>query len=295
MAYLEKTAINTFHTPPTLWVRIVDNTFCVIKRSCVGKFHDHLDGISSFIKFTYELEVDGRLPFLDVLVTRQHSGALTTTIYHKPTHTNRCLQFTSHHPRYHKLSVARSLHSRLNTHITNHKDYYVQSSHVKQTLALNGYPKKYFRGQRKTTDKSLPTRSFKSFNSIQGVPDKIQRVLNEVGVKVAMKPHLTIRKLLPFLKDPSDHSEKFCLVYQVPCRDCSFVYIGQTKRYLKSRLDEHKRAIKNQRPDFSALCEHSITKDHIISWREAKILELETDYGNDYPSKVGILMQNRMS
>ena len=108
--------------------------------------------------------------------------------------------------------------------------------------------------------------------------DKIQRVLNKVGVKVAMKPHLTIRKLLPSLKDPLDNREKSCLVYQVPCRDCSFVYIGQTKRDLESRLNEHKRAIKNLRPDLSALCEHSITMDHIISWTEAKILELETDY-----------------
>ena len=104
-------------------------------------------------------------------------------------------------------------------------------------------------------ENSLPTRSFESFTSIpyiQGVSDKIQRVLNEVGVKVAMKPHLTIRKFLPSLKDPLDNSEKSCLVYQVPCRDCSFVYIGQTKCDLKSRLDEHKRAIKNQRPDLSA-------------------------------------------
>ena len=229
MAYVEKTAINTFHTPPTLWVRFVDNTFCVIKRSCVGEFYDHLDGISSFIKFTYELKVNGRLPFLDVLVTCQHSGALSTTIYHKLTHTNRYLQFTSHHPRHHKLSVARSLHSRLNTHITDHTDYCVRSSHVKQTLALNGYPRKYFCGQRKTTDRSLPTRSFESFTSmpyIQGVSDKIQRVLNKVGVKVAVKPHLTIRKLLPSLKDLLDNCKKSCLVYQVPCRDCSFVYIG---------------------------------------------------------------------
>ena len=71
---------------------------------------------------------------------------------------------------------------------------------------------------------------------------------------------------------------KACLVYQVPCRDCSIVYIGQTKRDLKSRLDEHIRAIKNQRPDLSALCKHSITLDHIISRTETKILEMENDY-----------------
>ena len=49
-------------------------------------------------------------------------------------------------------------------------------------------------------------------------------------------------------------------------------------------LGEHKKALKNQRPDLSAVCKHSITMDHIISWTEAKILELETDY----PSKAGI-------
>ena len=204
MVYVEWTAINTLHTPPTFWVRCDDDTFCVIKRSCVGEFHDHLDGISSFIKFTYELEMDGRLPFMDVLVTRQLNGALTATIYHKLTHTNRYLQFTSHQPRHYKLSVSRSLHNRLNTYATDHTDYCVQSSHAKQTLALNGYPRKYFCGQRKITDRSLPIRSLESFTSIlciQGMSDKVQRVLNEVGVKVAMKPHLTIRKLLPSLKD----------------------------------------------------------------------------------------------
>ena len=157
----------------------------------------------------------------------------------------------------------------------------MQSLHVKQTLALNGYPRKYFCRQRKTTDRSLPSHSFKSFTSItyiQGLCDEIQSVLNEVGVKVAMKPHLTIRKLLPFLKKPVDNSEKSCLVYQVPCRDCSFVYIGQMKCDLKSRLDEHNRTIKNQLPDLSTLYKYSITKDHIISWTEAKILKLETDY-----------------
>ena len=120
----------------------------------------------------------------------------------------------------------------------------------------------YFCGQRKTTDRSLSTRSFESFTSIsyiQGVSDKIQRALNEIEVKVAIKPHLIMRKLFPSLKDFLDNSEKSCLVYQVPCRDCSFVYVGQTKHDLNSRLDEHKRAIKIQRPDLSALCVHSIT------------------------------------
>ena len=52
----------------------------------------------------------------------------------------------------------------------------------------------------------------------------------------------------------------------------------QTKRDLKSRLSEHKKAIEYQRPEKSALCEHSITLDHIIDRNEATILSTEKDY-----------------
>ena len=51
-----------------------------------------------------------------------------------------------------------------------------------------------------------------------------------------MKPIHTIGRILPSPKDSLTLEEKSCLVYQVPCFDCDFVYIGQTKRDLKSRL-----------------------------------------------------------
>ena len=57
-----------------------------------------------------------------------------------------------------------------------------------------------------------------------------------------MRPFVTIEKSLPFPKDPLDVNEITGTIYQVPCHDCPFVYIGQTKRDLKSRLSEHKRA-----------------------------------------------------
>ena len=88
--------------------------------------------------------------------------------------------------------------------------------------------------------------------------EKVRRVLNEAGVKVAVKfPH-TIRQILPSPKDPVTHDEKNCLMYQATCFDCDFVYIGQTKWDLKSRLAEHKLAIRNQEPEKSVLCEHFI-------------------------------------
>ena len=77
----------------------------------------------------------------------------------------------------------------------------MQSSHDKQTLALKQISEKIFYDQQKIIHRFLPTHFIELFTSIpyiQGVSNKI-RVLN--GAKVAMKPHLTIRKLLPSLKN----------------------------------------------------------------------------------------------
>ena len=128
---------------------------------------------------------------------------------------------------------------------------------MQHTLTLNGFPCKFSCLALKEKSRR-PTKSFKPFTSlpyIHGTTDKIQRVLNDVGVKVAINPFVTIGKSLPFPKDPLDVNEITGIIYKVLCHDCPFVYIGQTKRDLKSRLSEHKRAIKYQRPEKSTLCE----------------------------------------
>ena len=69
-----------------------------------------------------------------------------------------------------------------------------------------------------------------------------------------------------------------CIIYEIPCLDCNFVYIGQTKRGLKSRLAEHKRATLNQKPEQSALCVHAMEFEHNIDWINAKIEKVENNY-----------------
>ena len=45
-----------------------------------------------------------------------------------------------------------------------------------------------------------------------------------------MKPIRTIDQYLPSPQDPITSDEITCVVYEVPCKDCDFVYVGQTKR-----------------------------------------------------------------
>ena len=180
--------------------------------------------------------------------------------------------------------MANTLHNRAITHCTTSKDTYNETSNVLSILQLNGFPLRHSYPVPKTKHRNTPQRfeHFTTIPYIQGISDKIRRILNEAGLKVALKPCKTIGNLFSLPKDPIEAHEKSQLIYKVPCGDCDFVYIGQTKRDLKSRINEHKRAVKNQQPEKSALCEHLILFDHCINWNGAAVLK----YVNSYHSRL---------
>ena len=152
MAYVEKTALNTFHTPLTIWIRFVDDLFCTIKRSCVREFHDHqmayLPSSSSLMNLKWT--VDCHFWMFSSLV---NTMALSPLQFITSPHTEIATTFHT------TLDITNALLLAACTVDKHHTDYCMQSLHVKQTLALNGYPRKYFCCQRKATDK-VPSYSF---------------------------------------------------------------------------------------------------------------------------------------
>ena len=120
MEHIERQALTTFREPRRIWLCYVDEVFCVIKSSVIDDFHYHVSSVYPNIKFTLELEDNSSLAFLDVRVNRTVNCKFWTTIYHKPTDTDRYLQSDSHHPLHHKLAVARTLYHRIDSH---HQNY----------------------------------------------------------------------------------------------------------------------------------------------------------------------------
>lgn len=110
MEEIEETAIATAPHPPKWWFRCVDDSHTCLKKDQVDEFHQHLDSINPSIQFTLELEdTKGQgLPFLDTITTRRGTQ-LEVNVYRKPTHTDRYLDFNSHHPMCHKRSVVSTL------------------------------------------------------------------------------------------------------------------------------------------------------------------------------------------
>lgn len=71
---------------PKFWKRYVDDVFAIIRKEDLESTLNTLNGLHRNIKFTCEVEKDGKLPFLDLLITRTR-GSLQLEIYKKPTDT----------------------------------------------------------------------------------------------------------------------------------------------------------------------------------------------------------------
>ena len=108
MEEIEESAISNSSVPPKIWKRYVDDSFCIIGKDDVSSFHDTLNSIDTNISFTIETECNGKIAFLDTLVSRRN-GAIVVDVYRKPTHTDRYLDFNSHHDNRHKASTASTL------------------------------------------------------------------------------------------------------------------------------------------------------------------------------------------
>ena len=85
---------------PRLWKRYVDDVLEIIKKGEAEDLTTHLNTIDKTgnIKFTYELENDEKVPFLDTLIARKEDGSIKLLVYRKKTHTDQYLHFHSHHP-----------------------------------------------------------------------------------------------------------------------------------------------------------------------------------------------------
>ncbi|XP_072039173.1 uncharacterized protein [Amphiura filiformis] len=92
MEALEQQAITTapLDCKPKLWLRYVDDILEVVKRNTVQQLTDHINKTdkSDSIKFTYEEESEGTIPFLDTLIVRKEDDTVKLLVYRKPTHTD---------------------------------------------------------------------------------------------------------------------------------------------------------------------------------------------------------------
>ena len=218
MEDIENKAMTEFHHPPKVWKHYVDDTFVVIKRKDLQQFFKFLNSIERTVQCTQEIENDGVMAFLDVKLTRESTGYLDYTVYSKPTHIDRYLNFRSDHPLQHKKAVIKTLLCREKLLTSNETNY--QEGMDRIQLA-NGYPPALTaRSQNSTnTKKMVENRCLVVLPYYRGLSEKLQRCLRNHNIKSFFKPMRTIGDKLRNEKDPVHPFDRQGAVYCVPCGD----------------------------------------------------------------------------
>ena len=114
-------------------------TVFTLLKTEVNSFRNTLNSIDPHISFTTEEESNNQIAFLDTLVSRKNN-AIIIDVYRKPSHTDRYLDFFSHHDKRHKISTAETLlHRASNLPSTAQRKNAVKLNHVTDALWSNNF------------------------------------------------------------------------------------------------------------------------------------------------------------
>src|SRR5436190_9621658 len=129
---------------PRIWIRYVDDVFVIFnKRENLQTFLTQLNSFYNTIKFTYEIERNNCIPFLDLLVKyTEDQPKINYEIYRKPTSNFRFIPNDSYHPQSQKRAAFDSMVHRLLTTPLSSEDYNKELNIIKEIAQFNGYSNK---------------------------------------------------------------------------------------------------------------------------------------------------------
>ena len=246
MQQLETQALQTFASPPSLWLRYVDDTFAKLKTTSINDFLTHLNQQHPRIKFTTEIESDSRIAFLDTWVNREPDGSTSITIHRKKTHTDQYLDFASNHPVRQKMGIISTMKHRIDTLVTKPKEKEKELDYVKKKLRQCGHPEWLLNRKKRSKRPELEetrreTRSKVVLPYTKTLSERISRQFKKHNIDVIHKPTTTIKHIVcNKLKDKVHPLDVAGCVYQASCKVCKDVhYVGEADRCLRLRAYDH--------------------------------------------------------
>ena len=260
MGHHERNWINDFNgKKPLFYRRYVDDTFCMFENENDAKlFLDYLNSRHNNIKFTFEIEQDNKIPFLDVLITKSSSiSTFSTSVYHKKTYTGLLTNFFSFTSFRYKSGLVKTLLDRIYK-INNTEDGLKNNlTELTDTLKRNSFPQHFIERifnshtnkqneqtiNGKQPDKpdvyyfKLPYIGHYSQITEQKLLNLAKRFCTDINIKLVFTSY-KIKNMFSF-KDAIPDDLKSLVVYQFICAGCNSCYIGETTRHLATRIKEH--------------------------------------------------------
>ena len=136
---LEKVVLKKLSFKIHSYYRYVDDTFLIIPNNKIKDTIGNFNSYHSRLNFTFELEINNTLPFLNLLIIKNQDGTLVTNWFRKNTFSGRYLNFLSNHPFKQKIAIIKNL---VDTAILlSHEKFHEENLEIiKNLLVLNNYP-----------------------------------------------------------------------------------------------------------------------------------------------------------
>lgn len=268
--------------------RFVDDILTFVPED---KFNQILTAFNNYhpkLKFTIEEEKDKSINFLDMTLTRDDNGNITTKWYRKEIASGRYLHYEGHNPMTHKRNVASAIMDRAIT-FTNPNERPQSIETVRILLQENGYPKefvneivkdrvdKFYNGK----NNNQPPKKLRYIATpyVPGLSERINKTLREYDMSLGCKSDNNVGNMFTRTKCPVPQSMKSKVVYRVDCLNCNGKYPGQTKQRVVNRMAKHKSDIKlKKRTETTGLTIHTLERKHQFNFDNIKILDHIPNY-----------------
>lgn len=226
---MERRHIDLFSCNIVKFIRYVDDCLVIASSIEAVNLYNYLNNnVHSNIKFTIETNINNELPFLDMLL-KIIDGRVYTSVYRKPTHTDRYLNYKSNHPPHVKNGVIKNLVHRASLHGSSFQEI----ENIKKAMIANDFPPKRVDRivNRYSSQNNLirPTRQPLDSNFrvtipyYKGLSEKIQAMLRKHGIKTFYKGSTKLRFLYWNLGQPMSNLDKRAVVYCIRCTKCDHV------------------------------------------------------------------------
>jgi len=297
MQDLEVSCLNSINCQITFYHRFVDDIVMAAPCNEIDLIFNTFNEYHDRLKFTIERESERSISFLDLrLVVIENT--IKIDWFQKNTYSGRLLSYHSNHPLCHKIGMIYGLIDR--ALCLSHPSFHQKNiEFIIGTLLDNGYPLAFIfdklkkRIKRTLNLKKSANHPQNNNNTESGCPD-IKKILvipyiNNISEMVAstidksrhIVGYRTLNNLGSFVKVHKDTVETYAnnnVVYKISCNDCEASYVGQTKRQLKTRVNEHFRNISSTSANPSVITEHTLQTSHSFDWKNVKILDTESNY-----------------
>lgn len=240
---------------PRFYRRYMDDIFAIQNRrmfDVVKKlFEDFMDSIKrGAIRFTIERQVNGKLPFLNVMCEIVN-GKIEIDVYRKPTHTMRLITSDSHHDLKHKMAAYHGMAHFMTSLPLNDLKIEKETRKILDMGLVNGFKEDAVLG---IINKHLRKKQMKNISTFfEEPPEPPKRVsvryypevtnllkplYKQCGIEMVHRNEGSLRSLIGTTKDPQLNLHKSG-IYRIQCRTCGRFYFGLTVRKLFIRFNEH--------------------------------------------------------